>query len=70
MALRGSFFWTPVLRARTREDLMNEQETQKQDTVKQEADKQETVKIVELNAEETDQVVGGNKLFREPVLRR
>jgi hypothetical protein len=46
---------------------MSEQETQKQEAVKEEADKQETVKIVELNAEETDQVVGGAR--REEIRR-
>jgi hypothetical protein len=38
---------------------MGEQETPKQEADKQAADKQDAAKIVELNAEETEQVVGG-----------
>jgi hypothetical protein len=55
-----------VLQTRTKENLMNEQEKQKQET-----DKQATDKIVELNSEETDQVVGGNgPLVRRTLVRR
>jgi hypothetical protein len=49
---------------------MDEQETHKQEADKQQPVNEETAKIVELNAEETDQVVGGNgRTLRAPLAR-
>jgi hypothetical protein len=58
-----------VLLTSTKENPMNEQETHKKETDKHEALKQETNKIVELTAEETDQVVGGNARYERVAFR-